>query len=57
MRRLKLLRPEVEQMANELGVQTLVSPAMCGDLGDLEITMDQCRIRRGGAPNHKKKES
>jgi len=29
------LRPEVEQMANQLGVQTLVSPAMCGDIGDL----------------------
>eukprot|EP00434_Breviolum_minutum_P028170 symbB.v1.2.024923.t1/scaffold2393.1/size80293/2 len=25
--------PEVEQMANQLGVQTLVSPAMCGDIG------------------------
>lgn len=22
-------------MANQLGVQTLVSPAMCGDIGDL----------------------
>eukprot|EP00490_Sorites_sp_Unknown_P005749 CAMPEP_0114653844 /NCGR_PEP_ID=MMETSP0191-20121206/10064_1 /TAXON_ID=126664 /ORGANISM="Sorites sp." /LENGTH=272 /DNA_ID=CAMNT_0001869093 /DNA_START=1 /DNA_END=816 /DNA_ORIENTATION=+ len=25
--------PQVEQMANSFGVQTLVSPAMCGDIG------------------------
>lgn len=44
-----LLRPEVEQMANELGVQTLVSPAMCGDIGDLLqwVAMDGAVGQRG----------
>ena len=27
------LRPQVEQVASNMGVQTLVSPAMCGDIG------------------------
>jgi hypothetical protein len=28
-------RPQVEQVAQNMGVQTLVSPAMCGDIGFL----------------------
>lgn len=42
-------------MANQLGVQTLVSPAMCGDIGDLlqkglQQWMGQLGVQGAGRP-------
>ena len=41
-------------MANQLGVQTLVSPAMCGDIGDLlqwvPQWMGQLGVQGAGRP-------